>query len=53
VLIFGAICIFALRNRNRFNDGNTADDNPQSRGSHLPLIPVATGITSGGAETGP
>ena len=53
VLIFGVICTFALRNRNRFNDGITPDPNPQSLGSQLPWIPAAAGPTSRGALAGP
>lgn len=46
VLIFGATCIFALRNRNRFNDGDAVDVNPRSLGRDLPWVPVAAGATS-------
>lgn len=46
VLIFGAICMFALRNRSRFNDGNMADDTPQALGRQLPWMPAAAGIAS-------
>jgi hypothetical protein len=53
VLIFGAICTFALRHRNRFNDGTTADHNPQSLGSQLPWIPSAAGPKPRGALAGP
>jgi hypothetical protein len=45
VLIFGAICTFALRNRSRFNDGNAVDDNSQSFSGQLPRIAVAAGAS--------
>jgi hypothetical protein len=53
VLIFGAICTFALRNRNRFNDGITPDPSPQSLDIQLPWIPSAAGPTAGGFLAGP
>lgn len=42
VLIFAAICLFALRNRNRFNDGNAAEEIPPCAGSQPLWIPVVT-----------
>jgi len=48
VLIFTAICLFALRNRNRFNHGNAADDIPRGSDSQLPRMPFAGGVTSPG-----
>ena len=41
VLIFTGVCLFALRNRNRFNDGNAADDVSQSADRQLLWIPAA------------
>ena len=50
VLIFTGVCLFALRNRNRFNDGYAADDISQPAGSQLSWMPVAGDVASPRAQ---
>jgi hypothetical protein len=35
VLIFGAVCLFAWRIRDRFNDDDPVEDSPQTLGARL------------------
>jgi hypothetical protein len=50
VLIFGAVCLFAWHNRNRFNDSNAGGDNPQTFGGRIPRALAAREITFTGEQ---